>query len=358
MPDESTPSTHTHFFRDEPQLVAIVEALIPRGPSVTPARIWSAGCSMGAEPYSIAMLAIERNVSVDIDATDYRDDALGIARSGRYDQHALRHVSPERLARFFDHDGDAFVVKPSVRSRVRFARVDLCESPAASIGPFDAIVCRNVLIYYDHRDAARLVTLLAARLASAGTLFLGASDHFTFRETDIPLRRVPTSSGIGYAHRPARTSTPTPPPPGQPVGAAPPRSAPLSLQIDEAFAAIANHAFDDAERILREAIVLDPTAPEPHYYLGLACRKAGRFRDAVDALRRAALLATNFWPASFLLAGAWERVGRCDRAEQARAHVAALLDAGPLPVAFRAAVNDPLFDVAEVRRACAKSTER
>ena len=359
MRSDTAPSTHTHFFRDEPQLVAVVDALATKPLSLGTARVWSAGCSTGAEAYSLAMLCAERDVPVHIVATDFADEPLAIGRAGRYSEHSLRHVSSARRARFLEPIDGQFVVASSILDAVHFVHADLFSATRSDVDHtnFDAIVCRNVMIYYDAHEASQLLQRLAQRLAPGGAIYLGASDHFTFRQADVPLslrhragQVVYVSSGDARVH--VRPSVPapvveTPVPVCESF-----RQDEIARRVRQGFEHIVKHAFEAAERLLDDALRLDPTAPEPYYYLGLLRRKQGRHREAAEALRRAHLLAPDFWPASFLIAGAWDRLGQHELATQARLRVASQIRRGAGVGTFHVADGDPLFDARAALAAC------
>ena len=103
-------STHTHFFRDAPQLASIA-AVIARTAERGARRplVWSAGCSTGAEPYTLAMMCAEQGVEPVLRATDFNPGALAVARAGRYATIALRQTPEAYVARYFTREPDAFI---------------------------------------------------------------------------------------------------------------------------------------------------------------------------------------------------------------------------------------------------------
>ncbi len=149
-------------------------------------RIWSAGCSTGQEPYSVAILIRDLVESVGSDslaenkftilATDLSAEALEFAKTGRYSQaNAERGLSEADLARHFHRAGRHWVVDESLRRLVQFRRFDLLSSPSA-LGAFDLILCRNVLIYFDEATRHRVCQGLFGALQSGGWLALGAAE--------------------------------------------------------------------------------------------------------------------------------------------------------------------------------------
>ncbi len=139
-------------------------------------RAWSAGCSIGFEPYTLAMLARERSASglVRILATDIDAVALDRAKSARYTEPQMAGISPVRRDRFFVPSGDAWEVRPEIRALVTFRRHDLLRDPFESA--FDLVVCRNTVIYFTEEAKAQLFRRLAASVRPGGALFIGATE--------------------------------------------------------------------------------------------------------------------------------------------------------------------------------------
>lgn len=147
-------------------------------------RIWSAGCSTGQEPYSIAITLLEVTPEfaahdVRILATDIDPIVLETARAGEYDMEGLAGLSEEQISRFFancDVIGGTCRIDPEVQALVRFRELNLLE-PWPMRGQFDAIFCRNVVIYFDGRTQAALWPRFRDALCPAGRLFLGHSER-------------------------------------------------------------------------------------------------------------------------------------------------------------------------------------
>jgi chemotaxis protein methyltransferase CheR len=140
------------------------------------ARIWSAGCSLGCEPYTIAMLVRERSATatVRIVASDVDDTILAKARAGRYTTAQLAGVSAVRRNRFFRPSDERWEVQPEIGALVTWRRHDLLRDPFAR--GFDLIACRNVVIYFTEDAKMALYRDFAAALAPDGLLFLGATE--------------------------------------------------------------------------------------------------------------------------------------------------------------------------------------
>jgi chemotaxis protein methyltransferase CheR len=204
-------TTHeTLFFRDSSPFETLRELVIPQLLAARsdsgrnrPIRIWSAGCSTGQEPYSIAMTLWESipNVlgcDVNVLGTDVSDASMQQACLGRYLPHEIqRGLSTTALAKFFRREGDAFYVKDDLRSLVTFRQHNLLE-PFSNFGPFDIIFCRNVAIYFDPATRRQLFLRLADRLTSSGYLFAGSSESCS----DLGPRFKPQYHGRGAFYRP------------------------------------------------------------------------------------------------------------------------------------------------------------
>jgi chemotaxis protein methyltransferase CheR len=178
----------TAFFREEHHFEYLrTQILLPlrEAPGASRRlRLWSAGCSSGEEPYSIAMAVAEaipdwQRWDIRILATDLDSSVLATARAGRYREDRLRGLSAERRQRFLteDHgpDGRAFVVREDLASMISFARLNLMDELPMR-GPLDAIFCRNVVIYFDKPTQRGLFERIARLQRPGDTLFLGHSE--------------------------------------------------------------------------------------------------------------------------------------------------------------------------------------
>jgi chemotaxis protein methyltransferase CheR len=177
-------ATHeTYFFREAYQLDAFRLELLPelhkRKRRGTHLSFWSAGCSTGEEAYTIAMEVMTSGLFKDWDVqilgTDLSGEALTVAEAGIYGPSALRQTSEEHLARFFRPHKGRFQVIDEIRRMVRFAPQNL-NRPFPPSEPFDAIFCRNVLIYFDRALRPQLVHRFAEHLLPGGYLLLGHAE--------------------------------------------------------------------------------------------------------------------------------------------------------------------------------------
>ncbi len=168
------------YFKEE-----LLEQLYKEAPSRKP-RIWSAACSSGQEPYSIAICATEfaktkpllGSRGLDIVATDISSSILEAAKAGEYDTLALnRGMSPDRLNLFFDKTpSNTWVIKPNIKRLVQFKSLNLQESYVALGGKLDMVFCRNVLIYFSAENKKKILEKIHAQLRPGGYLMLGASE--------------------------------------------------------------------------------------------------------------------------------------------------------------------------------------
>ena len=178
----------TSFFRENHHFEALRNQVLPELMTARRAarrlRLWSAGCSTGEEPYSLAMAVCETVLdqpgwNVKLLATDLDTQVLSTARAGMYAEDRVRTVSRERLRRFFRRGTGANAgkvqVTPELQRLIAFNQLNLMESWPMR-GPFDVIFCRNVVIYFDKPTQARLFERFADLLSSDGTLFVGHSE--------------------------------------------------------------------------------------------------------------------------------------------------------------------------------------
>ncbi len=186
----------SEFFRDTDRFQTFERDILPRLLAErSRLRLWSAGCSGGHEPYSLAILLSEAtpDVSHHILATDIDTVALELARAaGPYAEKEIRNVSPARRAsRFRLDDTGRWSGTDQLRAMVTYQRHDLLQDPMP-VG-FDLIVCRNVLIYFTAEARAQTFTRLAAALRPGGVLFLGATESM---EASLALGLRPVSFGF------------------------------------------------------------------------------------------------------------------------------------------------------------------
>ena len=178
----------TSFFREEHHFEHLAECVIPELVSQRRRerrmRVWSAGCSTGEEPYSIAMVLEESlkhhpGWSYDILATDLDTQVLRRAAAGIYAQDRGSNLDESRLKRWFQrgqgcHSGK-IRVKPELQRHIRFQQVNLVQ-PWKVDGPFDVLFCRNVIIYFDKSTQRQLFDKFADSLSPGATVYIGHSE--------------------------------------------------------------------------------------------------------------------------------------------------------------------------------------
>ncbi|NLN17467.1 MAG: protein-glutamate O-methyltransferase CheR [Firmicutes bacterium] len=168
----------SQFFRDKKVFDNIKDLILPQWQrqNIAP-RIWSAGTSIGAEAYSMAILLQEARLHYSILATDIDEEALQQARSGFYREHQLQGVPPEVLKAYFTKEGDGYRVVESLQRGIIFRRHNLLEDPFGRA--FDMILCRNVFIYFTWETQERLLQDFARALRREGYFISGSAEQMT-----------------------------------------------------------------------------------------------------------------------------------------------------------------------------------
>jgi chemotaxis protein methyltransferase CheR len=203
-------TNETLFFRDTKPFDLLRDVVLPRlieaRPQGRPLRIWSAACSAGQEPYSIAM-TIKENAArfgaspVEIVATDISSTILAKARAEVYSQFEVQRGLPIRLlVKYFTQTETQWTIRPDIRAMVQFREQNMLED-MVRLGTFDIVFCRNVLIYFD-----AVLERIARCLAPDGVLFLGGTE--TVIGITSRFKPVPGHRGIYRAN--ARSNIPTP----------------------------------------------------------------------------------------------------------------------------------------------------
>ncbi|MCX7145580.1 MAG: protein-glutamate O-methyltransferase CheR, partial [Sulfuritalea sp.] len=183
----------TSFFRDPEAFAALKETILPsllKGkPPGYDFRVWVAGCASGEEAYSIAIVLQElqdeiharheQELNIQIYATDLDDDAIAVARAGRYPPNIAQDVTPERLRRFFTKDEGGYKVKKDIRDMVVYAVQNVIKDPPFT--KLDLLSCRNLMIYLETELQNRLIPNFHYALRPNGVLFLSASESITSR---------------------------------------------------------------------------------------------------------------------------------------------------------------------------------
>ncbi|MCY3413581.1 MAG: protein-glutamate O-methyltransferase CheR [Candidatus Heimdallarchaeota archaeon] len=146
--------------------------------------LWSAGCAVGTEPYSMSMLMGDLTTNYSIKATDIKQELLDLARGAMYDEAYLGEVNATERRKYFDQiDNDTYKVKTEYRNKVSFSKLDLLRDTYPK--NLDIIFCRNVLIYIDREPQTRIINKFMSSLKDGGFLILGRTESI-FKNKDLP----------------------------------------------------------------------------------------------------------------------------------------------------------------------------
>lgn len=182
-------TNETSFFRNEPQLLSFSEEVLPmlikekendRGPKRI--KIWSAGCSTGEEPYTLAIILKEKikdiaNWQIEIIANDISEPVLQKARTGIYSGITLRNMKPDILNKYFTKQNEDYKVNQDIKSMVKFSYMNLNEPRKITVtSNFDVIFCRNVMIYFSEEVKKQLVRGFFNALRPGGYFYVGHSE--------------------------------------------------------------------------------------------------------------------------------------------------------------------------------------
>lgn len=201
----------TNFFREAEHLNFLKEEIIPTW-GKNPIRIWSAGCSSGEEPYSIAIVLMESipNIAhrdIKILATDISDRMMERARLGVYDEETLQIMPAFLRHKYFDRtetgSGRKYRVNARLQALVSFAKLNLMESWPMK-GPFDVIFCRNVMIYFDRPTQENLVKRFWNLLKEDGYLLVGHSESLSFLAHEYRYLMPAVYQKIKKSHQPLK----------------------------------------------------------------------------------------------------------------------------------------------------------
>lgn len=167
----------TDFFRN-PDLFNEFEEILLKDLSATfgKLKIWSAACSIGSEPYSLAMLVKRNNLQLEnkILATDIDTKVLNRAREGIYKEYELKNINSDIINSYFKKEDQQYLLEPTIKQMVQFKKHDLLVDPFQK--NFHAIICRNVIIYFKKEVKEKLYEKFSESLIPGGVLFTGATE--------------------------------------------------------------------------------------------------------------------------------------------------------------------------------------
>jgi chemotaxis protein methyltransferase CheR len=182
---EAMTTNESFFFRDtrpfEQFRTIVLPELLQARASTRRLRLWCAACAAGQEPYSLAMILADETArlagwQVTLLASDISGEMVARAHAANYSQFEVGRGLPLKyLVRYFDPDSDRWQLKPELRKMVQFRTINLLDD-LTSLGRFDAIFCRNVLIYFDQPTKASILERVAGMLPPDGFLCLGGSE--------------------------------------------------------------------------------------------------------------------------------------------------------------------------------------
>lgn len=212
-------TNESFFFRDKTPFDTLKDNILPAMVAARKAkgqgriRIWSAACSSGQEPYTIAMTLLENkaaygDMKFEIVATDLSTEIVRKAKDGKYSQFEVQRGLPiQLLVKYFGQVGEQWQISDAIRDMVRFQTFNLLDS-YGGLGKFDIIYCRNVLIYFDQETKSSILNRMAEIMTGDGALFLGGAESVIGISSDF--RPVPGLRGVYHtaAAAPAGTALP------------------------------------------------------------------------------------------------------------------------------------------------------
>ncbi|RSV16804.1 protein-glutamate O-methyltransferase CheR [Sphingomonas sp. ABOLF] len=329
----------TFFFRFAEQFDVLRRCVLPKllreRRAKRQLRVWSVGCSTGAEAHSVSILLRDllgdavSDWKIGITGTDIDDAAIAAAREARYTSWALRTLGEAERERLFDREGDRWRLKARYRGLARFEHANMMalldDDAPLQFSEFDIILCRNVLIYFRSDVAKQLVGTLVRRLAPSGLLFIGhAEPNPEFADVARPV----LVDGVlayarldGPAELPAAAPAPPPslaslaPPPAAPVKAAPPVSPPPQpappppptspppkpAAAGEVRTALSRGDASQALELAEQEALATPRDPVAHYLAALGALALGDGVRAERGFRSALYLDNGFAMAHYLL---------------------------------------------------------
>jgi chemotaxis protein methyltransferase CheR len=345
----------TYFFRSTDQLDAMVG--VGRDRPQRPLSVWSAGCATGEEAYTVAMCFDRAGIAAEVVGTDLDPHAIHQARAARYGRRALRLTDIAARARWFRAAGDELAVDEAVRRRVRFAVHNLINDPDPEGGPFDIVLCRNVLLYFAPEAIELTLQRLHRAIARDGWLFVAPTELTLVPKPGFALRSVGTTLAyqrvddtVVRTTDPHRYSRPTRTRPqqstvdarcGEAVALHMSGDGHGALQLLDTIASEHPHAARPielaarihadlgdgvaAEALAALALEREPERASAHELRGRLAWSRGDDRAALEAFRRAAYLDRRHVLAHIGLAKVLDRLGDARRARASAAAASRLI---------------------------------
>ncbi|MDD5432525.1 MAG: hypothetical protein PHO70_06030 [Candidatus Omnitrophica bacterium] len=335
---------HTYFFRNEAQFKALKERILPEiierklrfssgqeQKEKKVLRIWSAGCSTGEEPYTIAIIVREaipdlENWEIQIIATDVSSEVLEKARKGVYERNAVKFVSPEYLEKYFtvlsaSERTTRYEIRDTIKSLVSFSFHNLMDSEYP-VG-FDVIFCRNVVIYFELETTLKIMEKFYSSLLDDGFVFIGYSENLHFMQNKFKM--IYSDEAIYYRKiaegkvkeiEPVRTTISKPrieeileeisrkqilaliETEASKVHPAPKKIEDILIQANKNLLL---KKYDQALLLLEEAHMIDKLAVDPLFMASQIYVNQGRFNEAKDKISAILRINPMFAPAHYLL---------------------------------------------------------
>lgn len=376
----------TQFFRNLPQFDALRKYVIPeiarrKAAGHRKLKFWSAGCSTGQEPYSIAMsiydvLPDPQTWDIQILATDLNDHALEVASDGWYPENKISGLDRGHLQRYFREKDNGYQVIKPLRDLISFSRHNMvAESlPIEVFGTCDAVFCRNVIIYFTHQTAKHVIELFFDILNPGGYLFLGHSetlwkmsakyslvemgDAFIYKKSlpraidgrrfiaDRRMREMPLPPGVSHERRKtnrdrrdekgAEDLLITGRKPSEQVTAEVANATSTGIVGSEykenckkcrKLIDLGEH--EQAMEIMTAAVGRRCTDAESFYILGLALEKMGEYEQSIEAFKKALYCDAGHSLAYFHLANVLEQAGQMKAAVKEYRNAAKSLSGDP-----------------------------
>ncbi len=343
---------HTYFFRNEPQFNVLKEKIIPEiisrrlpGEEKPSLRIWSAGCSTGEEPYSLAILIKEtipdlENWDIQILATDVSARALEAARKGEYGLNSMRPVSQEYRDKYFDEKDSLgrdtrYAIHDTIKKMVNFDFFNLMDENYP--GNFDIIFCRNVTIYFELETTIRVMDRIYRSLNDDGFLFIGYSESLQFISDNFKMldyhdaiyycksKAVPKPEAKPFIPQLFETDKVLEEISRKEIEAEIEKLKPLvSAKEARTFSDLLTEAkkylhakkYYAALELIEEARRLDVESPEPYYLEAEALSNLNRIEEAKEKLNTALKRNSLFAPAYYLLGSFASEDGKQEEAKR------------------------------------------
>lgn len=206
---EAITINETYFFRNQPQLDALITKTLPEIISSKEKlgqkkiKIWSAGCSSGEEAYSLAIMINDliktkyANIEYEIVGTDISNAVVDLARRGSFKEYSIRNTPGYYLRKYFKTNGQSFDLDPEIKNMVYFKLLNLHDDQGMrAMINYDIIICANVLIYFDQSSKVKVINHLYNSLNKGGFLFIGYSETLHGISKAFKLNSFPKT--VGY----------------------------------------------------------------------------------------------------------------------------------------------------------------